>query len=494
MFFRMNPLLSRMRNFIFSSPLEKMLVERYLLQETPNSWHQAIVQLFKKRYAEPKKRFVFIALDCIWLLSIFIFFTQVSSPRTFVFLTLTSLSVITTWLFSITSIFAGTSVLGIMLGVMSLTVVEGVQRETFFIAKKQVLSIVSDGICQTSIHSNSTECNAGVNLKTVVDFQIVTWNNASFFCAPKNVFLNSSLFTYGFSPSNRNYIKKFSLFIKNGESSAQHIEKTLFSSNNNVYKIYIGKDTADSHGLTIGDQLSISDGLNFTTWPSNSKDESTEQKPLFEIAGFLESGIQPLDKFFAFTSAEGLNKLSSSIIQHEIWLSQKDTNHSLQPLPQNYQMNPLNSSINFAKKLMNELSVILTLVMVFLIILASFNLLSGIAVFFVDKSKQIAVLKALGMKESSIRRIFRNMGVRLGFLGVFLGTCLGIFLGNAINKLQFTLPKGVYPLSKISFSVSPLSMLVIMGLSSLIVYCCVLFAGRKTAKIPIGETFQKEDF
>lgn len=76
--------------------------------------------------------------------------------------------------------------------------------------------------------------------------------------------------------------------------------------------------------------------------------------------------------------------------------------------------------------------VILTLI----IVVASFNIISSLVMLVTDKTKEIAILRTLGMTKLSITRIFLFCGMLIGFSGTALGVTLGLLVAYNINSIK----------------------------------------------------------
>jgi lipoprotein-releasing system permease protein len=94
--------------------------------------------------------------------------------------------------------------------------------------------------------------------------------------------------------------------------------------------------------------------------------------------------------------------------------------------------------------------IILTLI----IIVASFNIVSTLIVMVVEKTKDIGILKAIGLTSRRIRRIFVLQGMIIGALGVLLGTIGGVGLCVLLKKYQFIrLPQDIYYIDRLPVSI-----------------------------------------
>ena len=95
--------------------------------------------------------------------------------------------------------------------------------------------------------------------------------------------------------------------------------------------------------------------------------------------------------------------------------------------------------------------IILTLI----VLVAAFNIISTLVVMVTEKTKDIGILKAIGMSGLRIRAIFTLEGLLIGFLGIALGSAIGISLCALLKKYQFIkLPPDIYYLDKLPVSLA----------------------------------------
>src|SRR2546430_8390637 len=77
-------------------------------------------------------------------------------------------------------------------------------------------------------------------------------------------------------------------------------------------------------------------------------------------------------------------------------------------------------------------------VVVFLIcVVAAFNVVGTLTMLVRDKTREIGILLAMGLRRTSIRRIFLAQGILIGLTGTLLGVLLGLVLGGMVNEVQW---------------------------------------------------------
>ena len=76
--------------------------------------------------------------------------------------------------------------------------------------------------------------------------------------------------------------------------------------------------------------------------------------------------------------------------------------------------------------------IILTLI----VIVAAFNIISGLTILIKNKTKEIAILKTLGLSNNSIKKSFFLTGFTIGFLATISGVVFGILFSTNIEKIR----------------------------------------------------------
>jgi len=110
-------------------------------------------------------------------------------------------------------------------------------------------------------------------------------------------------------------------------------------------------------------------------------------------------------------------------------------------------------------------------VLALIIVVAAFTVIATVIMVVLDKKKEIAVLKAMGAKDSAILRIFLYLGGILGLTGTTLGLVLGFAVCKILLVYGFPLDPKVYFISQLPVQVRPLEF-IITGVFA--VFICLL--------------------
>ena len=153
-----------------------------------------------------------------------------------------------------------------------------------------------------------------------------------------------------------------------------------------------------------------------------------------------------------------------------------------------YTWSDMNSSLFSALKVeRNVMFIILSLI----IIVAAFNIISGLTILVKNKTREIAILKSIGVLNKSIVKIFL-IGVIIGSTATIFGIILGVtfsmyvenlrlFLSSAFNISLF--PEEIYFLSSMPSEINLFSIFIISVCSIIITIIVSIFPALKAAKL-----------
>ena len=266
---------------------------------------------------------------------------------------------------------------------------------------------------------------------------------------------------------------------QDNEKNLLFLEKILIEGNENIISdnsVIIGKQLAFDLNLKVGDKINLLSSA-FINTPFGG----LPKQEIYIIKGIFSSGFYEFDQNVIFLNLKDtlifFNKTTDDI-SLEIYLQNPlDANivkDQIQKLDSNYYIYSwidLNKSFFGALKVeRNVMFIILTLI----IIVAAFNIISGLTILIKNKTKEIAILKTLGLSNKSIVKSFFLTGFTIGLTATIAGLLLGILFAVYIEPIRIFLsnilhveifPQDIYFLEKMPSEINPISILVIFLLS-----------------------------
>jgi lipoprotein-releasing system permease protein len=250
--------------------------------------------------------------------------------------------------------------------------------------------------------------------------------------------------------------------------------------------IIIGEDLARKLGASVGDTVTMVNPLGEET-PIGIVPKMRK----FEVAGLFDAGMYDYNTTFVYIALPDAQKFFDmpgrvSGIQvrvDEIYQADRiaASIQSAVGYPY-YTRNWMEMNKNFFSALLLE-KIGMSLILVVIIIVASFNIIGTLTMIVMEKSREIAILKSMGAPSPSIMKIFMFAGLTIGAVGTALGTIIGYGAVMLIIKTNLiTLPKDVYQVSRLPLSISGLDVLVVSLTALGISFFATLYPSWQAAK------------
>ena len=280
-------------------------------------------------------------------------------------------------------------------------------------------------------------------------------------------------------------------------SKLEIFDKKNILGNNHILKknyISIGKELSFTLDLNIGDSVTLMSSSGIETIIGNLPKQKT-----FLVSSIFESGLIDFDNNIAFINLETLEEffnLDEKDRKLEIYLNHPQNIDHQKTIVQNnfpnefvYSWADMNSSLFSALKVeRNVMFIILSLI----IIVAAFNIISGLTILVKNKTRDIAILKSIGVLNKSIIKIFFLIGIIIGTSATIFGIILGVtfsmyvenlrqFLSSVFNISLF--PEEIYFLSTMPSEINPSSIFIISLCSIIVTTIVSIFPALKAAKL-----------
>jgi len=256
--------------------------------------------------------------------------------------------------------------------------------------------------------------------------------------------------------------------------------------NDNLPGIILGRELANSVGVINGDKIILMSPKGFISpmghIPSMKR---------FVVTGTFDSGMYEYDSALAYVHLKQGQQLSGSknkISAIGIWV---DDIFDVKPIKENLSEGlsypfylrdwmEINKSLFSALKLeKTAMFIILTLI----ILVAAFNIASALIMMVMEKTKDIAVLKAMGATNKTIRKIFIIQGMIIGIIGTLIGTVSGVLICFLLKKYDFIQLPDAYPFSTLPVQLETIDVLMISVSAVIICFFSTLYPAHKASKM-----------
>jgi len=261
--------------------------------------------------------------------------------------------------------------------------------------------------------------------------------------------------------------------------------------------ILIGKSLAQHDNLQIGTPVTIL-APQFTASPQGLLPRLRR----FLVVGIYSSGLVEYESGLAYTAlpsaqsffgiggVSGLEVMVQNLdnakeVAREIYRRLQPFNGSFEVSDWSARNKPLYDALKLEKQ-------VYFVVLLLLILVASFSIVSTLVMVVMEKSRDIAILKTLGARDASIRKIFLLQGSVIGGVGTLLGTLLGLAGCYGLKRYGWQLDESVFALSSVPVYFNPLNFAVVALASFVITSLAGLYPARRAARLKVADALRFE--
>jgi lipoprotein-releasing system permease protein len=133
------------------------------------------------------------------------------------------------------------------------------------------------------------------------------------------------------------------------------------------------------------------------------------------------------------------------------------------------------------------------LILLLIVIVAAFNIVSTLTMVVTDKTREIGILRAMGLSAGAVRRVFVLQGAIIGLVGTALGSVLGLLLARLVDHRQLIpLDPSVYFIDHLPVRVDPRDFIVIVLASLAVATLATIYPARQAASLAPVEAIREE--
>ena len=272
-----------------------------------------------------------------------------------------------------------------------------------------------------------------------------------------------------------------------------------------AFDVVLGQDLADALGVMEGEKVTV-----ITPDGNVTPVGMVPRMKQFNVVGIVKSGIFAVDSTLAMTNmqdAQTLYRIGDEGVTLQLRLSGPDTapDVTAQILPADmvnkvwvrdwtFQNKDYFQAVEVEKKMM-------FIIMFFISLVASINLVSTLIMTVTEKQAAIAILRTLGLPPGGIMKIFMVQGVLLGLIGTLWGGVVGVLLalniGHIVHGIEAIMGRkliasAVYFIDYVPSHVVLSDVLIIAGISLLLSFLVTLYPSWRAAKTQPAEALRYE--
>jgi lipoprotein-releasing system permease protein len=262
--------------------------------------------------------------------------------------------------------------------------------------------------------------------------------------------------------------------------------------------LLIGDELAERFGAYPGALINVTSFQGIQVTPMGNISPTIRR---FEVVGRFRTGMFEYDNKFMYTSLEaaqaltgfgegvtGLevrvpNPMNADAVARRI---EQELGFPYRVLDWQTMNQSLFSALQLEKMAMG-------IILLLIVIVAAFNIISTLVMVVTDKTREIGILKSMGLKSAQVQRLFMLQGLAIGVVGSLLGATGGLFLTWLLDRYQFIhIPGDIYFIDRLPVAFDPVEIGVILGASLVISFVATLYPARQAARLFPVEAIRHE--
>ena len=294
-------------------------------------------------------------------------------------------------------------------------------------------------------------------------------------------------------------------YLRDDFKKLKVINNEYFNGNKSILynHISIGKELSFILDADIGDKITIISPNSIMSLAG-----SLPKQKSFIVDSIFESEINEFNQNIAFLNLNDLEDFFGLEKQKrylEVFLKDPREIEKKKDIFQNiYKYHLISSWADLNKSLFSALKVernVMFIILSLIILIAAFNIISGLTILVKNKTRDIAILKSIGVQNNSITKIFFLVGFLIGTFSTISGIIIGIIFSLNIESIRILVsnmfnislfPEEIYFLSKMPSEIDPASILII-GIFSIIITCIVsIYPAIKASKLDTIKSLKYE--
>jgi lipoprotein-releasing system permease protein len=387
------------------------------------------------------------------------------------------------------SIITGISILGIMIGVMALIVVLAVMNGFREDLLKKILGVNSH-LLILSYKGGIKDTEAVIKKALEVDGVLSSTPFIYSQVMIKHAGNISGAILRGLDPATAGTVIDLDSMIKGGSLTV------LKKSKDDHQGVILGSELSKHIGALPGDTVTLISPIGKLTPLGRMANEGK-----FMVRALFESGMYEFDSSMVYLSlddAQDFLSLGNEVTGIELRIKDVDESDKIGEIIQDKLGYPywtkdwkmMNRSLFSALKLEK---VTMFIILIMIVLVGALNIISSLVMLVMEKTRDIAILRTMGVSSKSIMSIFVFQGLLVGLVGTLLGLISGSFLCHLLARYKFIkLPPDIYYISTLPVRMEWLDVVFILGAAIGISFLATIYPSWQASKLNPVEALRYE--
>lgn len=250
--------------------------------------------------------------------------------------------------------------------------------------------------------------------------------------------------------------------------------------------LVIGQGVSSQLGVFVGDEVTL-----VTQYGTLSPMGMMPRPHRLRVVGIFSLGLYEYDNSYGFVTLDVakrlLNKDRVELMElriDNIYASRETAQAVTDILGSEYlteDWSQMNQAL-FSALWLEKMAISITIGLI--VMVAALNIVASLILLVMEKSKDIAILKTIGAKPLSIRKIFMLQGSIIGIIGTTLGAAGGYALAVIFDHYRvISLPVEIYQISYVPFTVNIMDLVLVIGSALTICFVATLYPSRQASHL-----------
>jgi lipoprotein-releasing system permease protein len=394
------------------------------------------------------------------------------------------------------SVISAFSVLGVMLGVMTLIIVLGVMNGFEKDLKEKILGTVSHLV----VMSHSSRALTGWHdvmdrLKQFDGIEATTpyvYGQAMLSTRGKV----RGVVVRGIDVQTAGNVISLHNYLKDDAGRLTGSMADLGKANSGPPGIIVGKELATMNSLNSGDVVQL-----ISPQGKRTPIGAIPRVQNFTIVGIFKSGMYEFDAnlvYMALDQAQQFFEMGDGVTGIEVALldiyrAPKIGERIVKSLGVSYWTRTWQDMYRNLFSALKLEKIAMFIILTFIVLVAAFNIVISLIMLVMEKSRDIAILKALGATSDMVMRIFVIQGMVVGLVGTFLGALAGIGGGALLSRYKIIeLPQDIYTISTLPVAIKETDVLIICAVALTICFLATVYPSLRAARLEPVEALRYE--